>query len=125
MIGVFFLPISVSNFHFQFPFPVSVSFLFPAFPYAPGVKRQAQLIVSKNYFWLSRRLTSRNVRLIYGEMAQSVGEMAQSVSEMEQSVGEMEQSVGEMAQSVGEMRVSPVPRLNESRRRRDDILRFC
>ena len=36
MIGVFFVPISVSNFHFQFPFSVSisVSFPFPAFPYA-------------------------------------------------------------------------------------------
>ena len=40
-------------------------------------------------------------------------------------VGELAQLVGELAQLVGEMRVSLVPRLNESRHRRDDILRFC
>ena len=38
VIGVFSVPISVSNFHFQFPSPVSVSFPFPAFLYAHSAK---------------------------------------------------------------------------------------
>ena len=45
-----FVPIYVSNFHFQFPFPVSVSFPSPAFPYVCA-KCADYNYISCNFFY--------------------------------------------------------------------------